>query len=247
MVLLDFLPWLIGEDLIGSLLMRGPRHFVGDRTYAIPLAFADAAYRYGHSQIRHRYQVNAAIQPIPLFPDLIGFDPVPAERTVDCGYFFDIPDRPLAQRAKKIDGRLARSLIELLLALTGVVEVEDYHSLAVRDLQRGHGLGLPSGEAVARRLGEQPLSTDEVGVADSGWSGETPLWFYILREADVRHNGEQLGPIGGRIVGEVLTTLIDQDPRSFRAAAPGWTPVLPTAQPGHFGLADLLVFAQGGT
>jgi hypothetical protein len=44
----------------------------------------------------------------------------------------------------------------------------------------------------------------------------------------------------------VLITLIDRDPGSFRAAAPGWTPSLPTVQPGHFGLADLLVFAQRG-
>jgi hypothetical protein len=244
-VLLDFLPRLIGEDLSGSLLMRGPRSFVGERSYAIPLEFADAAYRYGHSQIRHRYQVNPGGKALPLFPDFIGFDPVPARHTVDWGCFFDLPGRPLAQRAKKIDGRLASSLIELPLALTGEVEVEAYRSLAVRDLQRGQGLGLPSGEAVARHLGEQPLSPDDVGLAESGWQGETPLWFYILREADVRHHGEQLGPVGGRIVGEVLTTLVDQDPGSFRAA-PGWTPVLPAARPGHFGLADLLVFAQGG-
>lgn len=244
-VLLDFLPRLIGEELTSSLLMRGPRYFVDDHTFALPLEFADAAYRYGHSQIRHRYQLNAASQPIPLFPDLVGFTPVPAARTIDWAFLFDLPGRPSAQRAKKIDGRLARSLIDLPLAITGDVEVEAYHSLAVRDLQRGQGLGLPSGEAVARRMGERPLSADEVGLAESGWSGETPLWFYILREADIRQAGERLGPVGGRIVGEVLMTLIDRDPGSFRAAAPGWTPTLPAAQPGHFGLADLLVFAQG--
>ena len=245
-VLHDFLPRLIGERLTATLLMQGPRHFVGERAQATPLEFADAAYRYGHSQIRHRYQLNAASQPTPLFPDLVGFDPVPAERTIDWSLFFDLPGKPPAQRAKKIDGRLARSLIELPLALTGEVEVEAYHSLAVRDLQRGQGLGLPSGEAVAQHMGEQPLTPDEVGLAAGGWRGETPLWFYILREADVRSAGEQLGPVGGRIVGEVLLALIDRDPSSFRAAAPGWTPSLPTAQPGHFGLADLLVFAQGG-
>lgn len=244
-VLLDFLPRLIGEELIGSLLMQGPRDFVGERSYAIPLEFADAAYRYGHSQIRHRYQVNASSRPLPLFPDFVGFEPVLAAHTIDWGYFFDLPGQPPAQRSKKIDGRLARSLIDLPLALTGHVEVEAYRSLAVRDLQRGQGLGLPSGEEVARRLGEQPLSAEEVCLADSGWTGQTPLWFYILREADVRHDGEQLGPVGGRIVGEVLTTLIEQDAGSFRAT-PGWAPVLPSAQPGHFGLADLLVFAQGG-
>lgn len=30
----------------------------------------------------------------------------------------------------------------------------------------------------------------------------TPLWFYVLREADVVANGEHLGPVGGRIVAD---------------------------------------------
>jgi hypothetical protein len=243
-VLHDFLPRLIGNDLASVLLAQGSRYFVGDRAQAIPLEFADAAYRYGHSQIRHRYQVNSDSKPVPLFPDLIGFDSVPARRTVDWGLLFDLPGKPPAQRAKKIDGRLARSLIELPLAITGNVEEEAYHSLAVRDLQRGQGLGLPSGEAVARLIGEEPLSPEEVGLIESGWSEETPLWFYVLKEADVRHAGERLGPVGGRIVGEVLTTLIDRDPGSYRVTDPDWTPTLPTDQPGQFGLADLLTITM---
>jgi hypothetical protein len=244
-VLHDFLPRLIGVELAAALLAEGPRYFVGDRAQAIPLEFADAAYRYGHSQIRHRYRVNAASDPVPLFPDLIGFDPVPARRTVDWSLLFDFPDLPPAQRAKKIDGRLARSLIELPLAITGDVTEAAYHSLAVRDLQRGQGLGLPSGEAVARVMGEKPLSAEEVGWAECGWIGEAPLWLYVLKEADARQHGERLGPVGGRIVGEVLTSLIDRDPGSFRATDSDWMPNLPAAQTGQFSLADLLSFATG--
>ena len=123
--------------------------------------------------------------------------------------------------------------------------MEAYHALAVRDLQRGQGLGLPSGEAVARRIGEEPLSPEEVGLTESSWTGETRLWFYVLKEADVRHNGQRLGPVGGRIVGEVLTTLIDRDLSSFRITAPDWTPTLPAGRPGWFGLADLLMVTRG--
>ena len=68
-------------------------------------------------------------------------------------------------------------------------------------------------------------------MANSGWIGETPLWFYVLKEAAARHDGERLGPVGGRIIGEVLTTLIDWDLGSFRAAAPDWTPTLPRISP----------------
>ena len=56
--------------------------------------------------------------------------------------------------------------------------------------QRGQGVGLPSGEAVARHLGIAPLTTDDVGIASTGWRGDTPLWYYILREADVCAGGQ---------------------------------------------------------
>ena len=68
----------------------------------------------------------------------------------------------------------------------------------------------------------------------------------MLKEADARHDGERLGPVGGRIVGEVLTTLIDRDLGSFRASAPDWTPTLPTNQASRFGLAHLLLVTTDG-
>src|SRR5262249_6207278 len=134
------------------------------------------------------------------------------------------PGAPPAARAKKIDGRLVRALLALPVVMTGAAEVEEFHSLAVRDLERGQGVGLPSGEAVARLMGERPVSADEVGATSAGWPGETPLWYYILREADVRHAGDRLGPVGARIVGEVLIGLLDLDPSSVRHAPQSWTP-----------------------
>jgi len=108
--------------------------------------------------------------------------------------------------------------------LTGESHVEEFHSLAVRDLERGQGVGLPSGEAVARRLDETPLSRDEIGAARVGWRGETPLWYYIQREADVRCGGNRLGPVGARIVGEVLVGLLNLDQASVRHAPDDWRP-----------------------
>jgi hypothetical protein len=101
-------------------------------------------------------------------------------------------------------------------------------------------IGGGDGEAVARRLGVPALGPEQVGLAEHGWTAETPLWFYILREADVLGDGDRLGPVGGRIVGEVIVGLIDRDPESFRSVDPDWTPTLP-ARAGTFGLADILV------
>jgi len=223
-VLREFLPTLVGADLVRSLLDKGPSFYRPAHEPFMPLEFADAAYRYGHSQIRHLYTLNSASAPTAIFPDLIGFRPVSRNHHVDWTRFFDANGRPRAARAKKIDGRLVGALIALPVALTGETHVEEFHSLAVRDLERGQGVGLPSGEAVARRLDETPLSRDEIGVARVGWRGETPLWYYIQREADVRCGGNRLGPVGARIVGEVLIGLLNLDPTSVRHAPDDWRP-----------------------
>jgi hypothetical protein len=240
-ILREFLPGVIGAELTAELLEDGPRLYRLDDDPYIPFEFADAAYRYGHAQIRDRYQVNARFGPLPVFPDLMGFGPVPPAHAIDWTLQIDVDGHPPAQRAKRIDSRLPAPLIALPTQVSGSEPGTDYASLATRDLQRGHAVGLPSGEAVARRLGVPALSAEEVGLAEHGWTGETPLWFYLLKEADVLHDGDHLGPVGGRIVGEVLVGLIDADPESFRAVDPTWTPTLPARRAGAFGLADILV------
>jgi Animal haem peroxidase len=225
-ILAEFLPLLVGRDLVESLIRDGCRFYRPEGQAFIPLEFADAAFRYGHSQIRHSYTLNSTSVPVPIFPDLIGFHPVTPDRRVDWTWLFDADGHPPAARSKKIDGRLVSPLIALPVALTGDSEVEEFHSLAVRDLERGQGVGLPSGEAVARHLGERTLTADEVGAVKAGWRGETPLWYYVLREADVRCRGNRLGPVGARIVGEVLVGLLDLDQTSVRYAPEGWTPSL---------------------
>jgi hypothetical protein len=234
LILNEFLPTLVGESLANEALREGPKWFRPAHSGFIPLEFADAAYRYGHSQIRHRYQLNSHSDPAPLFPDLLGFRAVPREHVIDWTLFFDSPGASPAQRSKKMDGKLVQALIQLPVAVTGECEIEDYHSLAVRDLQRGQGVGLPSGEEVARHIGVTPLTSEQVGIASTGWKGETPLWYYILREADACTGGHRLGPVGGRIVAEVLVGLIDADVTSFRKNKPEWRPQKKT-------LSELLV------
>jgi hypothetical protein len=201
----------------------------------IPLEFADAAFRYGHGQIRHTYQLVAGGDAVPLFPDLVGFSPVPPEHRLDLGQIVDLPGRPPAQRAKRLDGTLTTSLIGLPRQVTGEVGDGAYRSLAVRDLLRGEATGLPAGETVARAMGVAPLSPDEVGAP---WPEGTPLWLYVLREAAARGEGERLGPVGGRIVAEVMIGLIRGDPQSDLNEEPDWTPSY--AAGGAFGVADLL-------
>jgi hypothetical protein len=237
----DFLPRLVGRPLVSEVLRDGGRWYAPALGQAfLPLEFADAAYRYGHGQIRHAYRLRAGTQALPLFPDLVGFRPVPPEHRIELDQIFDLPGRPPAQRSKRLDGGLPASLLGLPHQVTGDVPDGAYRSLAVRDLLRGGATGLPSGEAVAAELGVSSLSTDEVG---PGWQDGTPLWFYILKEAEHRGAGDRLGPVGGRIVTEVLIGLIRADSHSWLAVDPSWQPTLPHAGAG-FTLADLLLFAD---
>jgi Animal haem peroxidase len=235
----DFLTGLVGPDLVEELLETGARFYHSDGEPFIPLEFADAAYRYGHSQIRQLYQLRPDGPSYAVFPDLLGFGPV-GDRRVDWSLLFDVPGRPPAQRAKPIDGHLPRSLIQLPQAITGAVDENAYRSLAARDLERGRGTALPSGEAVARLIGADVVTEAELGLRDHGWNGETPLWLYVLLESSARHAGDRLGEVGGRIVAEVLHGVIAADPESYLALEPAWSPTLP-ARSETFQLADLLI------
>jgi hypothetical protein len=80
---------------------------------------------------------------------------------------------------------------------------------------------------------------------NSEWNGEAPLWFYILREAEIVGKGRELGPVGGRIVAEVLVGLLQKDPNSYLYLQPNWKPQLPIARvKGTFTMADLLMYAE---
>lgn len=107
-VLNEFLPSLVGPELVDQVLCEGLQWFRSGDGGFIPLEFATAAYRYGHCQIRHRYQLNLRTDPVPLFPDLLGFRAVPPQHIVDWTLFFDQPHATTAQRSKKIDGQLVR-------------------------------------------------------------------------------------------------------------------------------------------
>jgi hypothetical protein len=237
----DFLPRLVGASLVGEVLASGGRWFAPPPRQAyIPLEFSHAAFRYGHGQIRHAYRLADGGPAVPMFPDLTGLGPPPPGRDLDLSQVFDLPGRPPAQRARRIDGRLAASLAAPPAEVTGVVDDATRHSLAARDLLRGQTAGLPSGEAVARLTGATPLTADELG--HPGPHG-TPLWSYILKEAEHRGDGDRLGPVGGLIVTETLVGLLRANPASYLSLTPDWRPTLPAAHR-TYSLADLLTLGN---
>jgi hypothetical protein len=239
----EYLPLIAGRTVVDDVLTGGRRFYQFDGTPFIPVEFSDAAYRFGHSQIRAEYQLNDRAR-ARIFPDLMCGSTVPQDRVIDWRYFFALDSQHPPQPSRRIDARLAHPLITLPAQIVGASTAPEEASLAYRDLQRGQSLDMPSGEAVARAMGVTPLTADEVGLTAGGWSGETPLWYYVLKEAELRTRGVMLGPVGGRIVAETLIGLLEADPTAYLAYDRAWRPALPARQPGVFAIADLLRLAE---
>jgi hypothetical protein len=88
-------------------------------------------------------------------------------------------------------------------------------------------------------MGLEPLAASALAdLKPLGLDTQTPLWFYILREAEVLQQGQQLGPVGGRIVADVFTSLLQNDHTSYLYQQPNWTPTLTNT--GSFTMVDLL-------
>jgi hypothetical protein len=240
-VLHEFLPLTVGDELMSELLESGPKICLfEDRPY-IPVEFSDAAYRFGHAQVREKYDVNDSIRDAPLFPDLVGICPVTPERQVDWKRMFLFDNAAPPQPSRRIGSQLVPSLMRLPQALVGHTARPEFSSLASRDLYRGHAVDLPCGEAVARAMGEKPWNANELRTAGAELSGGTPLWLYVLAEAEAQHKGEFLGTVGGRIVAEVIFELLRHDPDSF-LNYPRWKPEF-AGDNGAFGIAHLLTCA----
>ena len=125
--------------------------------------------------------------------------------------------------------------------------------LAVRNLLRGYLLRMPTGQAVARALGVDPLSAADVEAAagsdaqrtilrNAGFLERTPLWYYILAEAMAASEGARLGAVGSTIVAEVLVGLVHRSEDSILRCRYPWSPTLGQTA-GKFDLADLLRLA----
>jgi len=225
----------------------------------IPLEFSGAAYRFGHSMVRPAYRINAAIRRKLLtgrfepnnLENLIGFRPLPQGWGVQWKYFFELGGNPChqpMQRARRIDTQLENPLA----ALVRIVREGTPPSLGERNLRRGRALGLLSGQEVARAMGVSPIADGDLIVGPAGarrlpisevdgeFADNAPLWYYVLREAEMEHNGTQLGPVGGRLVAETFIGLMEADPTSYLGADPAWTPDPALASAGRFGMPELI-------
>ncbi|MCY7407187.1 MAG: heme peroxidase family protein [Alkalinema sp. CAN_BIN05] len=257
----EFLPLTVGQKLVTKILTEGRKFYNWRNEPFIPVEFAVSAYRFGHSQARPSYRANFgpladdSKQFIALFlddgrpqsPKATDLDPTDlrggkrsARRFIDWQTFFNFGDGR-ARPNKKIDTILSSALFDL----PGIPGMEP-QSLATRNMLRHITFRIPSGQSVAKAMREKPLDPSDLrDLQPYALDKRTPLWFYILREAQVDREGfgrgRHLGPVGGRIVAEVLIGLMQGDSLSYLRQDPGWIPTL--SKDGVFKITDLLKFA----
>ncbi|MGI8423107.1 MAG: peroxidase family protein [Chloroflexota bacterium] len=248
----DFLPRICGSAAVNNAIATVTAAI--DSPFRMPVEFAVAAYRFGHSQIRDRYTLNSSLpSSASTLKGIFDFIRVPllplfSNWAVDFNMFFTTAHTGATfNNARKIDSVLASGL-EQIPGGSGIMAV-----LASRNLRRGLAMGLPSGQAAAGVFGITPLTPaqlkaglppNEVALLDANpvLLAQAPLWYYVLREAMVVNAGEQLGPVGARIVAETFVRILKRDGESFMNV-PAFTPSLPSSVAGSFTIADMLEFS----
>ncbi len=217
----------------------------------IPIEFSSAIFRFGHSQINPHYALVDRGQPRSLFDFLT----INSNYTQpDWNLFFGSSSS--VQFSKKISRSLPSQLFNLPKNLIPrSARNLGRFSLPMATLNRGAQFRIASGNELAKTF----LSPEFQLTPDQIWEGErfqqfrkdeacAPLWYYILREAEVQPGGLQadrgikLGPLGSKLVFEIIVDLISAS-ESFPQ---DWNPLVLRKRNGnadplpHFDMLTLL-------
>lgn len=276
-VLNDWLPRIVEPGVIEDIKQNGGPFIdtvdVG-MTAPMPVEFAVAAYRLGHSLIRDEYEWNrvfqtggqgsvASLDLLFMFTEIsgnLGDNPtLPSNWIIDWSRFYDfsgipgINNNPQSNQAHLIDTRLAGALKMLpLFEDSQIPEDQSFLlSLPIRNLLRGRLIGLPSGQQLADIIApSSKLSSSELRAGPQGdilqkykMLDNTPLWYYILFEAETHHQGQRLGPVGSRIVAETMLAIAKGSKISILRGK-SFRPSIASMDPSKFTMVDLLAFVD---
>lgn len=172
---------------------------------------------------------------------------LPSNWIIEWQRFIDKGSSDVDRFARKIDTRMAKFLAELVndergleneLQMKGMSITELQRKIIVhlsrRNLLRGYLMSVPFGQSVADKMGVPKLTPEQIlwnnpdrvndALRAGGFDTKTPLWYYILKEAEVQTNGQTLGEVGSRIIASTIIGLLRKDPMSYMNL--NWNPSL---------------------
>jgi hypothetical protein len=265
MIRTDFLPRICEASVVNDVFTNGRKAFEVDAAPTdvptMPIEFSVAAYRLGHSMVRGSYNWNkifddgfGTLDLLFAFSatsgDLGGFPRLISSWIADFRRLYDFP----AGGHATLDTRIVNPL-QFLPGFTGLEA-----NLAFRNLTRANMVRLATGQQMVTFLGSKGISITKLtkaqlrdgdGGADLGSLtqaqrervlADTPLWFYILREAEL--NGGKLTGVGARIVAETFHRAMEGSEHSI-VRDPAFRPKLGPNNT-TFRMTDLLFFAFEG-
>jgi hypothetical protein len=243
--------WIIRHDYLPRIVHAGVwKQRLNSRAssgFAIPIEFSLAGFRFGHSIVRSVYRLNGRRRRVKI-DDLMALGQkaaaIPDDELVEWGAFFDgLPTSGSRVSSNFIDTSLSEEMHRLssgTITLGSESEAINPSTLPVRTLLRGARARVASGQEVAEALVSQGqiaaserLTSSELSRDTCDWSGSalrhnalqnnTPLFYYILKEAELKTGGLTLGPVGSHIVAEVIQSALESDPHGYLATAgPAW-------------------------
>jgi hypothetical protein len=223
--------------------------------------------RHGAPTLLELFRQTGALRDVPGLPKgLDGLNGLKSDWVIDWRHFYDfdpLTDVPrVRDDLRNVSAKLDTAFDLHLDQVGGFADKlirEGQKAITVRNLLRGFYMGLPTGEEAAEWMGETPLKPEQVAAGshkdlldDPAFRGKTPLWYYVLREAELLgfnakgDPGNRLGPVGSRIVAETLVGLVRHSGISILDGG-GWRPAYgrtdPASGEASFGMVDLLKFA----
>jgi Animal haem peroxidase len=220
----DFLPNVCSKMVYRAVVRRNHRliHWPWGH-FSIPVEFSQAASRFGHSMVRENYQLAETPKRVAtlaeLFESARGEGALSAGLAIDWNFFL----RDRGEPSETIDTSMVNPLRELpdasIHPFVNSPAPHEPHMLAERTLCRGARTRLPTGQQMRVALGAAPIISETNRswkvLRSLGFEDETPLWYYILLEAEINEDGNRLGAVGSRIVAEVIEACLRHDPESF--------------------------------
>jgi len=246
----DYLPKLVEPSVLQDILMSSPRLYwprLGEAL--IPVEFAWAAFQYGHSAVQNSYNINPLVHQITALDTfcLGGAGKLnicqgrknprlPQRYVVEPGRMFGWAPPGISNVSEEIDTLIPSAFYRLSRKAETLFTNEEPRtrrpgqSVPEITFLRGKQNRLASGQKACKYSGLPALPLNQLAhtrelaefLKEHGLHKKTPLFYYILREAEVAGRAsvwgrpcKRLGPLGSRIAAEVILGVLNADRDSF--------------------------------